>query len=52
MIFPVPVVEEHEGILVVRDDLIPGGTKSRYLLPLFEQYPHRTFAYSFCDRGD
>lgn len=28
---PPPVIEEHRGILVVRDDLIEGGTKSRVL---------------------
>jgi hypothetical protein len=31
MAFPEPVIEEHEGILVVRDDLIPGGTKRRVI---------------------
>lgn len=31
-----PVVIEHDGILVVRDDLFPGGTKARYLPALFE----------------
>ena len=30
-----PVVRDHDGILVVRDDLFPGGTKARYLLQLF-----------------
>jgi hypothetical protein len=28
--FPKPVVEEHEGIFVVRDDLIGGGSKMRF----------------------
>jgi hypothetical protein len=28
--FPDPVVEEHEGILVVRDDLLGGGSKMRF----------------------
>lgn len=27
---PAPVVEEHEGFLVIRDDLLPYGAKSRY----------------------
>ena len=31
-----PVVEEHGGILVVRDDLFPGGTKARFLPVLFD----------------
>jgi hypothetical protein len=26
-----PQVIEHDGVLVVRDDLFPGGTKARYL---------------------
>ena len=26
---PTPVIEEHEGVLVVRDDLLVGGTKQR-----------------------
>lgn len=30
-----PVVREHDGILVVRDDLFPGGTKARFLSVLF-----------------
>jgi hypothetical protein len=33
---PAPVVIEHEGVLVVRDDLFPGGTKARFLGTLFE----------------
>jgi hypothetical protein len=32
---PVPVIIEHEGVLVVRDDLFPGGTKARFLGMLF-----------------
>lgn len=32
-----PVVIEHDGISVVRDDLYPGGTKARYLAHLFDQ---------------
>lgn len=27
---------EHEGVLVVRDDLFPGGTKARFLGLLFD----------------
>lgn len=30
-----PVVEEHGGVHVVRDDLFPGGTKARYFGELF-----------------
>lgn len=31
-----PVVREHAGIMVVRDDLHPGGTKARFIGQLFE----------------
>jgi hypothetical protein len=31
-----PIVVEHDGVLVVRDDLFPGGTKARFLGMLFE----------------
>lgn len=31
-----PIVEEHDGILVVRDDLYPGGTKARFIPQLFD----------------
>jgi hypothetical protein len=39
-----PLVEDHHGILVVRDDLLPGGTKSRYLSVLFEQAEEVVYA--------
>ena len=35
---PKPIIKEHDGIKVVRDDLLDGGTKRRhsmYLLNLF-----------------
>jgi hypothetical protein len=32
---PAPITVEHEGVLVVRDDLFPGGTKARFLGLLF-----------------
>jgi cysteine synthase len=31
-----PVLEEHAGIGVVRDDLFPGGTKARFIPQLFD----------------
>lgn len=31
-----PIVREHEGVAVVRDDLFPGGSKARFLPLLFE----------------
>lgn len=39
-----PVVIEHEGISVVRDDLFPGGTKARYLAHLFDQAEEVVYA--------
>jgi Pyridoxal-phosphate dependent enzyme len=32
---PIPFIILHEGVLVVRDDLFPGGTKARFLGTLF-----------------
>ena len=31
-----PVVEQHRGVIVVRDDLFPGGTKARYIGRVFD----------------
>ena len=31
-----PVVKKHNGVLVVRDDLFPGGTKARFIPLLFD----------------
>jgi hypothetical protein len=31
-----PVVAEHDGILVVRDDFFAGGTKARFIPALFD----------------
>lgn len=42
--FPNPIVEQHEGIYVVRDDLISGGTKARYLIDLFSQHDEVVYA--------
>lgn len=39
-----PIIEHHNGIDVVRDDLLPGGTKSRYLIHLFEHYDEIVYA--------
>lgn len=44
MIFPPPTVIEHEGIHVVRDDLIGGGTKARYMARLFESAEEIVYA--------
>lgn len=37
MILPAPTLREHGGFIVVRDDLLPGGTKRRVLARLFAQ---------------
>lgn len=39
-----PVVEERDGLLVVRDDLVPGGTKARVLPVLLDA--HREYVYA------
>jgi len=41
-----PVVIKHDNFRVVRDDLLPGGTKVRLAKALFDAYPDKTcFAY-------
>jgi hypothetical protein len=39
-----PVVVEHDGVLVVRDDLFPGGTKARFMPVLFEGADEAVYA--------
>jgi pyridoxal-phosphate dependent enzyme len=41
-----PVVEEHHGVLVVRDDLFPGGTKARFIPKLFDHANEVAYASS------
>lgn len=41
---PAPVIVEHEGILVVRDDLLPGGTKRRAMHALFDEREEYVYA--------
>ena len=31
-----PILRDHEGVAVIRDDLFPGGTKARFMAALFE----------------
>ena len=40
----IPVVVEHDGVLVVRDDLFPGGTKARFMPMLFEGSDEAVYA--------
>lgn len=37
---PSPVIERHNNFLVVRDDLLPGGTKRRFLYRFLKAQPH------------
>ena len=39
-----PELLEHEGVFVVRDDLLPGGTKARFLPVLFEDADEVVYA--------
>jgi len=45
-----PILEEIDGTLVVREDLFPGGTKSRYLATLYEDADEVVYA-SPCQGG-
>ena len=48
---PAPVVERHAGVLVVRDDLLPGGTKMRAILPLMQAQAAAEFVYASPAQG-
>mgnify|MGYP003588332955 FL=1 len=48
---PPPVVEQHAGVLVVRDDLLPGGTKMRAILPLMQAQAAAEFVYASPAQG-
>lgn len=39
-----PIVHEHGGVWVVRDDLFPGGTKARFMPVLFEGAEEAVYA--------
>jgi hypothetical protein len=41
---PTPLIIEHEGVLVGRDDLFPGGTKARFLGTLFNDVDELVYA--------
>jgi Pyridoxal-phosphate dependent enzyme len=45
-LIPAPVVARHGRFLVVRDDLLPGGSKVRYMLPLVAAMPEREICYA------
>lgn len=46
MTLPPPEVERVGGLLVVRDDLIEGGTKVRFMLPALEPLRQEEFVYA------
>ena len=48
---PPPVVERHQGVLVVRDDLLAGGTKTRALLPFMQGHAATEFVYASPAQG-
>lgn len=39
-----PIVREHDGVSVIRDDLYPGGTKARFMPVLFEGAEEAVYA--------
>lgn len=43
-LMPAPTIVEHDGVHVVRDDLIGGGTKARYIIRLFEDADEVVYA--------
>jgi hypothetical protein len=42
------MIEIHDGIEVIRDDLYPGGTKARYLSTLFQEHDEVVYASPVC----
>jgi len=45
MTLPAQTITEHDGFLVVRDDMIPGGTKRRVLSALFNDVAEKEVVY-------
>jgi hypothetical protein len=39
-----PIVREHDGVSVIRDDLFPGGTKARFMPVLFDGAQEAVYA--------
>lgn len=46
MTLPAPIIEKVNGLFVVRDDKLPGGTKMRFILPYIQSRPEREFVYA------
>src|SRR6218665_604506 len=51
MSLDLPELREHAGILVVRDDLLPGGTKRRVLREVLALRPAQEFVYAATAQG-
>lgn len=45
---PTPIIEEHDRFLIVRDDLVPGGSKSRFLPYLVQDAKEVVYGGPFC----
>ncbi len=43
-----PILEQHAGVYVVREDLYPGGTKARYMPLLFAEHEELVYATPAC----
>ena len=48
---PPPIIEVHGGTWVVRDDLLPGGTKMRAILPIMQAQSAAEFVYASPAQG-
>ena len=48
---PKPIIKEHDGIQVVRDDLIEGGTKRRAFYTYVNSTEHEEFVYASPRQG-
>jgi hypothetical protein len=48
---PPPIVVNHDGFLVVRDDLLPGGTKRRVLTEVFKRVAGDELVYPAIPHG-
>jgi 1-aminocyclopropane-1-carboxylate deaminase/D-cysteine desulfhydrase-like pyridoxal-dependent ACC family enzyme len=42
---PLPIITQEEGIYVVRDDLLGGGSKMRFIDHMIEAWPYKEFVY-------
>jgi len=45
-LLPNPIIENNNGFNIVRDDLLAGGTKMRFILPYIQARPEDEFIYA------